>query len=110
MDEKKFTPVFGAIDLEKDNSDVEQFGFIKLNETLVNGIVPGGVDLTDEDFNGCGNPGMLISRNKDIFDGLRKAQYVQSQLDKLNKEEREKVENALKRASEKSGLNAPVTE
>lgn len=101
-----FTPCVGAVCLDCDNTDVEQFGFIDLAEVAEKGIVPGGLDLTDEDFNGVNNPGTLISRNADVFDGLRKAQYVKNQLDRLSAEEREKAENAIKRASEKSGVYA----
>ena len=103
---KNFTPVVGAYNPEFDNCEVEQFGFINLAESMEKGIIPGGLDLTEEDFNGAVNPGTLISRNADVFDGLRKAEYVRNQLDRLNKEEREKAENAIKRASEKSGVYA----
>lgn len=106
MDNKKFSPVVGAVDLEVDNSEVEQFGFINLAESFDKGIIPGSVDLSDEVYNGVQNPGTLISRNTDVFDGLRKAVYVRNQLDRLNAEEREKAENAIKRASEKSGVHA----
>lgn len=103
---KNFTPVVGAFNPDCDNAEVEQFGFIKLGECMEKGVIPGGLDLTDEDFNGANNPGTLISRNSDLFDGLRKAEYVRNQLDRLNQEEREKAENAIKRASEKSGVYA----
>lgn len=94
-----------------DIQEVEQFGFVNLGEAFEKGIIPGGIDLTDESFNGCQNPGTLISRNMDVFDGLRKADYVKSQLSRLNAEEREKAENALKRASERQGIidNVSVT-
>lgn len=89
---------------DKDMQEVEQFGFVNLAECFEKGIVPGGIDLTDESFNGVQNPGTLISRSMDVFDGLRKSEYVKSQLSRLNAEEREKAENAIKRASENSGV------
>lgn len=82
-----------AVDLQ----EVEQFGFINLNEAFEKGVVPGSVDLTDESFNGVSNPGTLISRSQDVFDGLRKREYVQTALSKLSAADREKVENAMKR-------------
>lgn len=92
-----------------DMQEVEQFGFVNLAECYEKGIIPGGIDMTEEAFNGCQNPGTLIARSQDIFDGLRKSDYVKSQLSRLNAEEREKAENALKRASEKQGINSDVT-
>lgn len=80
---------------EVDLQEVDQFGFVNLNEAFENGIVPSFADASDESFNGVQNPGTLIPRHQDVFDGLRKAEYVRGQLDKLNAEEREKVERRL---------------
>lgn len=80
---------------ECDLQEVDQFGFINLGECYERGIIPGGVDLTDESFSGVSNPGTLISRSMDVFDGVRKSEYVRSQLDKLNAQEREKVERTI---------------
>lgn len=90
-----------AYDPKVDNQEVEQFGFIHLAESFEKGIVPGGIDLTDESFNGVENPGTLMSRSDDVFCGLRKAQYVRMQLDKLNSEQREKAEKALQQNADK---------
>lgn len=90
-----------SFDCQVDNQEVDQFGFIHLNEAFEKGIVPGGVDMTEESFNGVQNPGTLMSRSDDVFSGLRKAQYVQSMLDKLTAEQREKAEKALQQNAEK---------
>lgn len=86
--ECKFDP---TVDLQ----EVEQFGFVNLAEFFDKGIIPGGVDFTDESFNGVQNPGTLMSRSMDVFDGLRKREYVQSCLSKLSASDREKVEKSL---------------
>jgi hypothetical protein len=98
-------PMFVAVnfgfDPFRDMQEVEQFGFVNLAQSFDKGIIPGGLDLTEESFNGVHNPGTLISRSMDVFDGLRKRDYVSSQLAKLNAAEREKAESAMYRAAEK---------
>lgn len=88
---------------EVDLQEVDQFGFIDLAEAYEKGIVPGAVDLTDDQFNGVQNPGTLISHAQDVFDGLRKAEYVKQQLSRLSAEEREKVEKQVEKSVEASG-------
>lgn len=101
-------PMFVArnydFDPNRDLQEVEQFGFVNLAQSFDKGIIPGGVDLTEQDFNGVNNPGSLIPRSMDVFDGLRKRDYVQAQLSRLNAEEREKAEKAMQRQSEKEGV------
>lgn len=94
-----------AFDPERDNQEVDQFGFIHLAESFEKGILPGGIDMTEDSFNGVVNPGTLMSRSDDVFCGLRKAQYVTSMLDKLNAEQREKAEKALQQNAEKVTIN-----
>lgn len=90
---------------EVDLQEVDQFGFINLNEAYANGIIPSDLDFTDESFNGVQNPGTLISRSQDVFDGLRKAEYVRRTLDKLSAEERERVERSVEKSAEAAGEN-----
>lgn len=90
---------------EVDLQEVDQFGFINLSECYEKGIIPGGVDLTDESFNGVSAPGTLISRSQDVFDGLRKAEYVKNQLSRLGADEREKVEKSVDKSVESAGQN-----
>lgn len=97
----KFPDRPNQFDPERDFQEVEQFGFVNLSEAYEKGIIPGDVQFTDQDFNGCMNPGTLISRSQDVFDGMRKRAYVEAQLSKLNAQEREKVENALARQAQK---------
>lgn len=89
----------------RDLQEVDQFGFVNIGEAFEKGIVPGGVDIHEESFNGVNNPGTLISRSMDVFDGLRKREYVASMLEKLNAEERLKAETALKRAAGVEGVS-----
>lgn len=100
----RFVPRKSVYSPFRDNQEVDQFGFINLADSFEKGIIPGGVELTDQDFNGVSNPGTLISHAFDVFDGLRKVNYVKSCLDRLNAEERERVEAAMQRANEKSGV------
>lgn len=86
----------------RDLQAVDQFGFVNLADAFTKGVIPGALDMTEESFNGVQNPGTLIARSQDVFDGLRKAQFVKSQLDKLNAEERERAEKALSQQAEKS--------
>lgn len=88
---------------EKDLQEVDQFGFLNLNECYEKGIIPSDLDMTDESFNGVQNPGTLISRSQDVFDGLRKAEYVRACLDKMSAEEREKAEKAVEKSVEAAG-------
>lgn len=88
---------------EVDLQEVDQFGFVNLAECYEKGIIPGSLDFTDESFNGVQNPGTLISRSQDVFDGLRKAEYVRRTLDKLSAEERERFEKSVEKSVESAG-------
>lgn len=61
-----------------DRQDVDQFGFVNLNEAFENGIIPANAGMTDESFNGVAAPGILLPRSQDVFESLRKTNYVQS--------------------------------
>lgn len=102
-------PVYAEYNPDVDLQEVEQFGFINLCECYTNGVIPGALDFTDESFNGVQNPGTLISRSQDVFDGIRKAEYVRSCLDKMNSEEREKAEKAIEKSMESSASVSGVT-
>lgn len=95
---------------EVDMQEVDQFGFVNLADAFDKGIIPSTAAVVDSDFNGVANPGTLISRSTDVFDGYRKAEYVRQNLARLSAEEREKAENQIKRASEKSPDNVDPAE
>lgn len=63
-----------------DRSEVDQFGFVNLNEAFEKGIVPANAGMIDESFNGVAAPGILLPRSQDVFECLRKTNYVQSVL------------------------------
>lgn len=84
-----------------DLQEVDQFGFVNLADAFSKGILPGSLEMTEDSFNGVINPGTLMSKSDDIFCGLRKAEYVRSQLEKLNSKQREAAEKALQQNAEK---------
>lgn len=87
----------------KDRSEVEQFGFVDLNTAFDKGVIPSAVSFDDSSFNGVSNPGTLISRSQDVFDGLRKAEYVKRSLAALSSKEREKVEKQVEKSVDAAG-------
>lgn len=104
-DRPRFVAPPSEFDPSCDLQEVDQFGFVNLDEAFSKGIIPGGLSDTEESFNGIQNPGTLVSRCMDVFDGLRKREYVKNCLDKLNAEERERVERQLETQAAKD----PVT-
>lgn len=89
-----------------DMQEVDQFGFVNLGEAFEKGIIPSVVEETGETFNGVSNPGTLISHATDVFDGIRKAEYVRRTLEhiELTKTERAAAEAAAARASAAAGV------
>lgn len=74
-----------------DRTEVEQFGFVNLNEAFEKGITPSSVPLTDDSFNGVAAPGILLPHAQDVFDALRQQNYVTSVLKVAASKEREKL-------------------
>lgn len=85
-----------AVDLQP----VDQFGFVNLNEAFEKGIIPSVVPDTDIEFNGVMNPSTLLSHAQDVFDGIRKSEYVSRTLASMDEHERKLVEAAAKVTSE----------
>lgn len=88
-----------------DLQEVDQFGFVDLNEALTKGIVPSIVSDVEQEFNGVMNPGTLLPRSSDVFDGIRKSEYVSRTLASMSEHERKLAEAAAKQESA-----PPVTE
>lgn len=65
-------------DPAKDISPVDEFGFIDLRSAFVNHSIPGDLQSSSEDFNGVEDPDSLIGKSSDVFESLRKAEYVKS--------------------------------
>lgn len=84
-----------------DRQEVDQFGFVNLNEAFENGIIPANAGMTDESFNGVAAPGILLPRSQDVFEALRKTNYVQSVLRNKAAASKER-EDLAKEVSEKT--------
>lgn len=84
-----------------DRQDVDQFGFVNLNEAFEKGIIPANAGSTDESFNGVAAPGILLPRSQDVFEALRKTNYVQSVLRAKAAASKER-EDLAKEVAEKS--------
>lgn len=74
-----------------DRSEVDQFGFVDLNEAFEKGIIPSNAGMTEDSFNGVASPGLLIPHAQDVFESLRQTNYVQSVLKVAASKEREKL-------------------
>jgi len=70
-----------------DRSEVEQFGFVDLRSSFENGILSGDLSSPDSAFNGVGAPGLLLPRSQDVFESLRKVNYVKSAIERARSKE-----------------------
>lgn len=70
-----FEPFYG-FDPLRDISSVDQFGFLNLREAYLNNSIPGEVASDVESYNGVEDPSSLIGKSNDVFEALRKAEYV----------------------------------
>lgn len=73
-----FKPRDCAYDPLKDVHPVEQFGFINLVDCISEGVVPSDLSIDDSSFNGVEEPASLLGRPSDVFDAIRRAEYVQN--------------------------------
>lgn len=73
---EKFHPIDFVYVVNVDISEVDQFGIIDLRAAFVNHVVPENVALSDESFNNVEDAQTLIGRPTDVFDAIRKAEYV----------------------------------
>lgn len=62
----------------KDIAPVDQFGFVDLRSAFVNASIPGDLSFSEESFNGVEEPRSLVGRSSDVFEAIRKAEYVKS--------------------------------
>lgn len=90
----------------RDNSQVDQFGFINLHEAFEKGVIPSTIEENEVSYNSVVDPGSLLSRSPDVFDSIRKAEYVRNTLVglELNKTERERAEAKVSEALSKAGV------
>lgn len=61
-----------------DIKEVDQFGFIDLNECMTNGQVPSTVSDTETDYNGIDDPASILGKPHDVFEAYRMQDYVKS--------------------------------
>lgn len=62
---------------QKDNAPVDQVGFVNLRDAYVNSVIPGDLSVETSEFNGVDDPSSLLGRSHDVFESIRKGQYVQ---------------------------------
>ena len=59
-----------------DISDVDQFGFIDLQECLANGEVPATIADSEDQYNGIDDPNEILGKPSDVFDAYRMGDYI----------------------------------
>ena len=67
--ECRFDPV-------KDIYEVDQFGFIDLQECLANGEVPSTIADSEDQYNGIEDPGEILGKPSDVFDAYKMGDYI----------------------------------
>lgn len=67
-----------------DIQEVDQFGFVDLRDAYERGTIPGDMSFEQVEFNEVGEPSVLIPKSDDVFDKLRKAQYVRERLSEVS--------------------------
>lgn len=60
----------------KDISDVDQFGFVDLQECLSNGEVPATIADSEDQYNGIDDPNEILGKPSDVFDAYRMGDYI----------------------------------
>lgn len=61
-----------------DIKEVDQFGFVDLNECMANGQVPSTVSNTEDEYNGIDDPSSILGKPHDVFEAYRMHDYVKS--------------------------------
>lgn len=74
----KFTPCECLYDKTADLREVDQFGAIDLRAAFISRSIPENVQLTAESFNEVEDAQSLLGRPSDVFDAIRKAEYVRA--------------------------------
>lgn len=58
-------------DPAKDYSEVDQFGFVDIRKSMINGYVPNDLQSDNTAFNGIDNPASIVGKPSDIFESYR---------------------------------------
>ena len=61
-----------------DIKEVDQFGFVDLNECMANGQVPSSVSNTEDEYNGIDDPSSILGKPHDVFEAYKMQDYVKS--------------------------------
>lgn len=61
---------------EKDIKDVDQFGFVDLNDCLANNEVPASIADSDDQYNGIDDPAEILGKPSDVFEAYRMGDYI----------------------------------
>lgn len=60
-----------TFDPDFDIREVDQFGFVDIHESVLNGVVPSDLQPQQARFNNIENPRQVMSRPDDVFAGMR---------------------------------------
>lgn len=63
-------------DPKKDIHEVDQFGFIDLQECLANGEVPASIADSEDQYNGIEDPAEILGKPSDVFDAYKMGDYI----------------------------------
>ena len=61
-----------------DIKEVDQFGFVDLNECMANGQVPASVSNTEDEYNDIDDPASILGKPHDVFEAYKMQDYVKS--------------------------------
>ena len=65
-----------SFDPKKDIHEVDQFGFIDLQECLANGEVPSTIADSEDQYNGIDDPGEILGKPSDVFEAYKMGDYI----------------------------------
>lgn len=72
-------------DPKKDIAEVDQFGFVDLNESIANGFVPNDLGSVSNEFDGTDiDPESIIGKPKDTFEAMRMQEKLADGIRKSN--------------------------
>lgn len=69
-----------------DIKEVDQFGFVDLNECMANGQVPSTIADSEAQYNDIDDPASILGKPRDVFDAYKMQDYVKS-VGVINKDE-----------------------
>lgn len=61
-----------------DIKEVDQFGFVNLNECMANGNVPSTIADSEAQYNDIDDPASIMGKPSDVFEAYKMQDYVKS--------------------------------